>query len=78
MKINSVRQPSEFFLEIENLVEEFDVNYLDAIMMYVEKNNLEVESVASLVKKHPIIKSKLQKDCEFLNLLVEKTARLPL
>ena len=77
MKINSVRQPSEFFLEIENIVTEFNVNYLDAILMYVEKNNLEVESVAAIVKKHPLIKSRLQEDCETLKLL-EKQARLPI
>jgi len=77
MKINSVRQPTDFFMEIETLVSEYNVNYLDAILLYVEKNNLEVESVATLVKKHPAIKSKLQKDCEGLR-LVEKTARLPI
>jgi hypothetical protein len=77
MKINSVRQPTEFFLEIETIVTEFNVNYLDAILMYVEKNNLEVESVAAIVKKHPTIKSRLQEDCEGLNLL-ERQARLPI
>lgn len=77
MKINSVRQPTDFFVEIETLVTEYNINYLDAILLYVEKHNLEVESVATLVKKHPLIKSKLQKDCEGLR-LVEKTARLPI
>lgn len=77
MKINSVRQPTDFFLEIEKIVTDFNVNYLDAILMYVEKNNLEVESVAAIVKKHPTIKSRLQEDCEGLNLL-EKQARLPI
>jgi hypothetical protein len=46
-------------------------------MLYVEQNNVDVEVVASLIKHNSVMKSKLEDECQKLNLL-EKTAKLPL
>ena len=77
MQITAIKTPQEFSKEIENLIELHDIEYFEAIMMYVEKNNIDVEVVASLVKHNSVMKSKLAEECQKLNLL-EKTAKLPL
>lgn len=65
----------DFFEKIELLVWQHDIDYIDAIVMYCEKNNIEVESIANLVKNNDVIKSKVQIEAENLNFL-PKTARL--
>ena len=77
MKVNSIKSPSEFSKEIESIVKSKNIDYFDAIMYYVEQNKFEVETVAALVRNNSTIKSKLQVECERLNLL-ERTATLPI
>lgn len=52
------------------------MNYLDAIMFYVEKYDIDPELIASIVKKNANLKAKLAFDCQDLNLL-EKTRTIP-
>ena len=52
--------PSKFALEIEKIVAEEKLNYIDAIVHYCEINELEVESVTKLVSKP--LKEKLKWD----------------
>jgi hypothetical protein len=73
MVMNS--KAKEFYEVIENLVWKHDIDYMDAIIMHCEKNNIEVESIASLIKSNENIKSKIQIEAEKLNYL-PKTARL--
>lgn len=77
MKVNGVRSAAEFAAEIEKFVRINKVDYLDAIMSYAEKNGVEVETLASLVKQNSNLKLRLQAECEKSN-LVEKTATLPI
>lgn len=72
-----IKTPSQFSMEIESLVKEKKISYLDAVMHYVETNQVEIESVASLIKSSQILKSKLHNDAEELN-LVKRTAKLPI
>jgi hypothetical protein len=69
MEIKTVKKPSELYKEIEVLVQQTGLNYLDAIIAYSEQQNIEVEVLASLIKKQPKLKAKLEIDCEDLNLL---------
>jgi len=71
-----IKTPAEFAEEIEELVWQYDIDYIDAVMLYCERNNLEVETVASLVKGNANLKSRMQSDAENLNFL-PKVARLP-
>jgi hypothetical protein len=71
-----IKTPVEFAEEIEELVWQYDIDYIDAVMLYCEQNNLEVETVASLVKGNANLKSRMQTDAENLNFL-PKVARLP-
>ena len=54
-----------------------DIDYIDACIMFCEKNNMEVEQIASIIKSNQNIKSKIQIEAENLNYL-KKTSRLPL
>jgi len=69
MVLNTIKSPLELLKEVEEIIFETDLNYLDAIIEYGEKNNIEIEVLASLVKRQPTLKSKLEEDCDLLNLL---------
>jgi hypothetical protein len=64
--------PSKFALEVEKIVSEESVNYIDAICRYCEMNELEVESVTKLISKP--LKEKLKWDATRLNFM-KKTSR---
>lgn len=74
MKVNSIRSASEFALELNKLVDNHNLDLMDAIMLYVSKNNIEIDVVASLVKQNPSIKSRLYDECEIVNLVEKKVA----
>ncbi len=66
-----------FALEIEKIVAEEKINYIDAIVHYCELNELDVESVTKLVSKP--LKEKLRWDATQLNFLKKTSrAKLPL
>jgi hypothetical protein len=74
---NKFLTPSRFALEIESLVATENINYIDAIVMYCEQNNIEVESVVKLVSKP--LKEKLKYDAINLNFMKRTSkARLPI
>ena len=68
---------NNFAMEIEELCQKSGVEYIDAVVYWCEKNKVEVEYVANLIKKDPVFKSKLQTEAENLNIL-KKAARLPI
>jgi Holliday junction resolvasome RuvABC ATP-dependent DNA helicase subunit len=64
---------SKFAQEIENLVlDNSEMNYIDAILHFCEKNNIEVESVSKLISKP--LKEKIKSNAIDLNFL-KKTSR---
>lgn len=63
--------------DIEALVQEHGLDYIDAALHYAESNGLEVETVAAMIKSNAKLKAKVRQEGEDLNFL-EKTARLPL
>lgn len=54
-----------------------EVSYLDAVVHYCEKKELEIESIGDFIRKNALLRSKLQEDAESLNFL-EKSSQLPL
>lgn len=69
--------PQKFYHDIETLVVELKTDYMDAIVHYCEKNNIEIETVASIIKSNSKFRAIIQNEGEDLNLL-PKTAKLPL
>ena len=69
--------PSKFALEIEKIVAEEKINYIDAICHYCELNELDVESVTKLLPKP--LKEQLKWDATRLNFMkATSRAKLPL
>lgn len=66
-----------FFSEIEDLSKSLNIEYIDAVVLWCEKNKLEVETVALWIKKEPVLKAKIQAEAENLNFL-KKSAHLPI
>jgi len=77
MKELNIKSPKEFAAEIEELIWKHDIEYIDAVILYCEKNNLEVETAASLIKMNAELKSKVQSEAEVLN-FIPKVSRLPI
>ena len=72
---NKFLTPSKFAIEIEKIVAEEDLNYIDAIVHYCDTNSLEVESVTKLISKP--LKERLKCDAIRLNFM-KKTSRAKL
>lgn len=77
LKINSVKTIQEFIKEIDSLVIEHKLDYLDAVIYYCEKNGIEIETAASLIKSSSKIRAKIQLSAEEKNYL-PKSAKLPI
>lgn len=54
-----------------------DVTYIDAMLEFAKRHDLEVDVLGEIIRRSPIIKSKIQDDAERLNMM-EKTAKLPI
>ena len=67
--------PKKFSIAIEKKVKEFDMTYLDALLDYCEKYQLEPEMVKPLITKS--LKEKVEVDARYLNFL-PKVAQLPI
>jgi hypothetical protein len=64
-----------FSLEIETIARDKEINHMDAVLYYCEKNNLEPDSIGRLITKG--LKEKIEANARELNFL-EKTATLPI
>ena len=67
--------PQKFAIEIEKIVSEEQLNYIDAIIQYCESNSLEVDSITKLMSKP--LKERLKWDAIRLNFM-KKTSRAKL
>ena len=69
---------ARFLIEIESIRgNSNEVSYLDAVVHYCEKKNIEIESIGDFIRKNALLRSKIQEDAESLNYL-EKSAQLPI
>ena len=69
--------PAKFAVEIEKIVKNEKLNYIDAIVLYCEENNIEIDSITKLISKP--LKEKLKCDAQQLNFMKKTTrAKLPL
>ena len=67
---------TRFAEEIESLVlNNADMNYIDAIVFFCDQNNIDVESVPKLISKP--LKEKIKYDAQQLNFM-KKTSRAKL
>lgn len=74
--LNIFQQHKNFKNEILELIQN-DHTYIEAVISYSEKYNIDVEFVADLVSKNDFIKDQIQHEAENLN-IIKKEARLPI
>ena len=77
IELINIKTPTQFVGEIEKIVQEKRIPYLDAVMYFVDSRKVEVETVASLIKGSQALKAKIQSEAEDLR-LVKSGAKLPL
>lgn len=77
LKIKSIAQTANFIQEIEKLVIDSKLDYIDAVLYYCEKHGIEIETAASIIKSSAKVKAKIQLEAEEVNCL-PKTSRLPI
>jgi hypothetical protein len=77
LKLAKTANSEKFFAELEKLIADHNMSYMDAVVHYCEKNDQEIEVVASMIKNNPKVKLALQTEGEALNFL-PKTAKLPI
>tara|TARA_B100001939_G_C16733440_1_gene526516 strand:+ start:430 stop:654 length:225 start_codon:yes stop_codon:yes gene_type:complete len=70
-----VMTSSKFSHTIEEIAFEKKIPYMDAIVWYCEKNEVEIEVAAKLI--NAVLKSKIEAEAQDLNFL-PKVAKLPL
>lgn len=76
VKIAKMLDSDKFYRDVDNIVADNKLSYIDAVVYYCEKNDIEIEVAASLVKSNFRIKSVVQSEGEDLNIL-PRTAKLP-
>lgn len=77
IEIASIKSPTQFMIEIDKLVLEKKMEYIDAVIYYCEQNDIDIETAASLIKGSAKMKAKIQFEAEELNYL-PRTGKLPL
>ena len=75
--LQKVMSAEKFGIEIDRLASTHNIDYMDAVIHYCEKNNIEIEAAASLIRGNQRIKARLRNEAEDLNFL-PKRAKLPL
>ena len=64
-----------FSIKIEEISNELKISYMDAIVWYCEKNEIEVETAAKLINSK--IKDTIAYEASKLNMMQEKINSLP-
>lgn len=65
--MHNIMSTSKFSKIITEIVEEKEISYMDAIMDYCQKNQLEIESAAKLINQK--IKKQLKEEAIELNFM---------
>ena len=71
----ALNTPKTFTLEIENIVKEKNLSHMDAVLWYCDQQDIEPDSVKSLISKG--LKEKIEANARDLNFL-PKQAQLPI
>ena len=71
----AVMTPKKFAIKIEQIVSKGGITYMDAILNYCEKNQMEPDAIAPLISKP--LKEKIEADARELNFL-PRVATLPI
>jgi hypothetical protein len=62
------RTPERIHIEISDMLSK-GVPYIDALIEYAKRNELEIESVADIIKKSSILKEKVRSEARIMNMI---------
>ena len=68
--------PNKFALLIEDIVKTKRISYIDAVVLYCDIHNIDPSTTKSMINKN--LKEKIAYEAQGLNMLKEKTAKLPI
>lgn len=77
VQINGMIDSKTFAEQIEIVAKEKRLDYIDAVIFYCEKNGIDIETAADLIKGNPKLKVKVRLSAEDNNYF-PKTATLPI
>lgn len=77
MRDEGIPSANAFATQIETMVWELDVSYMDAILLWCERRGLEPDAVAALVRRTGPLRAKVQVEAEALRLLPSSGNKLP-
>ena len=72
----SIITPNKFALIIEDIVRKKRISYMDAVIEYCAENQIDPSTTKSMINKN--LKEKIANEAQGLNMLKEKTAKLPI
>lgn len=75
--IGCIGSNTTFVEEVTDIVWEKDVSFIDAIVIWCEKHNVEPESVGALVKKDSVLLALIESEAQDLRIL-PRGNKLPL
>jgi hypothetical protein len=62
------RTPERIHIEISDMLSK-GVPYIDALIEYAKRNELEIEAVADIIKKSSILKEKVRSEARIMNMI---------
>lgn len=77
VQINGMIDSKAFAEQIELIVKEKRIDYIDAVVYYCETSGIDIETAADLIKSNAKLKVKVRLSAEESNYL-PKTASLPI
>lgn len=77
VQINGMIDSKAFAEQIEFIVKEKRLDYIDAVVYYCERSGIDIETAADLIKSNAKLKVKVRLSAEESNYL-PKTASLPI
>lgn len=75
--VYDIKTKEKFFQDIRSIVNKKGTSYLEAVVIYCEEYDIEVETVSTLIKKNELLRAKIEEEAENLN-LIEKSDKLPI
>lgn len=76
---DQVIKPEEIFNEVTDLVWEHDITYIDALLMYCDRNLYDIESVCKIIPQS--LRCEIEQDAKKLKLLrkdINSQSKLPI
>jgi hypothetical protein len=77
IKLAKAINANKFYKEINILVKRHNMKYIDAVVFFCEKNEIEIETAAAMITGNYRMKSSLQMEGEELHFL-PRSAKLPI